>query len=55
MLAERVSNPSEALEKINGDALAEFKIDGERIQIHKKGKKDRIIYQELGKCNFKFS
>ena len=47
MLAERVSNPSEALEKINGDALAEFKIDGERIQIHKKGKKIELFTRSL--------
>ncbi|HKU83466.1 MAG TPA: ATP-dependent DNA ligase [Candidatus Nitrosocosmicus sp.] len=47
MLAERVSKPSEALEKINGDALAEFKIDGERIQIHKKGKKIELFTRSL--------
>ena len=47
MLAERVSNPSEALEKINGDALAEFKIDGERIQIHKKEKKIQLFTRSL--------
>ncbi len=47
MLAERVSNPSEALEKINGDALAEFKIDGERIQIHKKGRRTELFTRSL--------
>ena len=47
MLAERVSNPSEALEKIDGDALAEFKIDGERIQIHKKDKKIELFTRSL--------
>jgi DNA ligase 1 len=47
MLAERVSNPSEALEKINGDALVEFKIDGERIQIHKKGKRTELFTRSL--------
>lgn len=47
MLAERVSNPSEALEKIDGDALAEFKIDGERIQIHKKGKRTELFTRSL--------
>jgi DNA ligase 1 len=47
MLAERVSNPSEALEKTNGDALVEFKIDGERIQIHKKGKKIELFTRSL--------
>ena len=47
MLAERVSNPSEALEKINGDVLAEFKIDGERIQIHKKGRRTELFTRSL--------
>jgi DNA ligase-1 len=47
MLAERVSNPLEALEKIHGDALAEFKIDGERIQIHKKGKRTELFTRSL--------
>ncbi|WP_458743624.1 ATP-dependent DNA ligase [Candidatus Nitrosocosmicus sp. T] len=47
MLAERVSNPSEALEKINGYALAEFKIDGERIQIHKRGKRTELFTRSL--------
>jgi len=47
MLAERVSNPSEALEKINGDALTEFKIDGERIQIHKNAEKIELFTRSL--------
>jgi DNA ligase 1 len=47
MLAERVSNPLEALEKIHGDVLAEFKIDGERIQIHKKGKRTELFTRSL--------
>ena len=47
MLAERISNPSEALEKMDGDVLAEFKIDGERIQIHKKGKKIELFTRSL--------
>ncbi|NPA96184.1 MAG: ATP-dependent DNA ligase [Crenarchaeota archaeon] len=41
MLAERASDPREILEKTGTPALAEFKYDGERAQIHKRG--DEII------------
>ncbi len=41
MLAERASDPREILEKAGTPALAEFKYDGERAQIHKKG--DEIV------------
>jgi DNA ligase 1 len=34
MLAERVRTPQEVLDKMNGKAAAEFKLDGERVQIH---------------------
>jgi len=40
MLAERLSSPREILMKTGGKVLAEYKYDGERAQIHKKG--DRI-------------
>ncbi|MDW8085025.1 MAG: ATP-dependent DNA ligase, partial [Ignisphaera sp.] len=40
MLAERASDPNEILAKAGCPAVAEFKYDGERAQIHKKG--DRI-------------
>src|ERR671938_892683 len=40
MLAERAVTAEEALERMNGIAAAEYKLDGERIQIHKG--KDRI-------------
>jgi len=36
MLAERASDPNEILTKAGSPALAEFKYDGERAQIHKK-------------------
>jgi len=36
MLAERANDPREILEKAGTPALAEFKYDGERAQIHKK-------------------
>ncbi len=37
MLAERLSSPEEILEKLGGKCIAEYKYDGERIQIHKNG------------------
>jgi ATP-dependent DNA ligase len=40
MLAERASNLEEGVERMNGIAAVEYKIDGERVQIHK-GKHDR--------------
>lgn len=39
MLAERLSSPEEILDKFSGTCSAEYKYDGERVQIHKKGKK----------------
>ncbi len=41
MLAERLDNAREILEKTGGVCLVEFKYDGERVQIHKKG--SRVI------------
>jgi DNA ligase-1 len=41
MLAERLSTPEEILEKLGGKCIAEYKYDGERIQIHKRN--DEII------------
>ncbi|MCS7138822.1 MAG: ATP-dependent DNA ligase [Crenarchaeota archaeon] len=35
MLAERLTTVQEVLEKISGDVAAEYKLDGERVQIHK--------------------
>ncbi|MEM4706644.1 MAG: ATP-dependent DNA ligase [Candidatus Methanomethylicaceae archaeon] len=35
MLAERLSDPREILEKMNGECAIEYKYDGERVQIHK--------------------
>ena len=42
MLAERVSTAEEALERMNGRASVEYKLDGERVQIHKG--KERVEY-----------
>ncbi|MDR5708428.1 MAG: ATP-dependent DNA ligase [Armatimonadota bacterium] len=43
MLAERLPSPEEILRKMGGRCIAEYKYDGERVQIHKKGK-EIILY-----------
>jgi DNA ligase-1 len=35
MLAERVSTAQEAIERMEGKAAVEYKLDGERVQVHK--------------------
>lgn len=40
MLAERVRTAEEALERMGGRAAVEYKLDGERVQVHKS--KDRV-------------
>ena len=47
MLAERGTDPVEILNKAGIPALAEFKYDGERAQIHKKGDKVWIFSRRL--------
>lgn len=47
MLAERLNNPVEILKKLGGRALVEYKYDGERAQIHKKGDKIWIFSRRL--------
>lgn len=47
MLAERAADSSEALKKMRGECLAEFKIDGERVQIHKKGIQIELFTRSL--------
>ena len=37
MLAQRLSTPAEIVEKLGGRCSAEYKLDGERFQIHKRG------------------
>ncbi|MEM1610352.1 MAG: ATP-dependent DNA ligase [Sulfolobales archaeon] len=47
MLAERLDNAREILEKVGGKAIAEYKYDGERAQIHKKGDQVYIFSRRL--------
>lgn len=47
MLAERVHEPSEIAEKLGEEFIAEYKYDGERVQVHKTGKKVVIFSRRL--------
>jgi len=47
MLAERLSDPKEILAKLNYSCAAEFKYDGERVQIHKNGEKVKLFSRRL--------
>ena len=47
MLAERAADSREALNKMKGECFAEFKIDGERVQIHKNGKQIELFTRSL--------
>ncbi len=38
MLAERLPTAEEILEKMGGDVAIEYKLDGERAQMHKDGR-----------------
>ena len=47
MLAERLKTPQEVLEKIGGRVAAEYKFDGERMQVHKKGDRVQVFSRRL--------
>ncbi|HMK33074.1 MAG TPA: ATP-dependent DNA ligase, partial [Nitrosopumilaceae archaeon] len=47
MLAERVKSPKEAHEKMGPEFAAEYKLDGERVQIHIKGEKIILYSRSL--------
>ena len=47
MLCERLSKPEEILEKLGGKCIAEYKYDGERIQVHKKGEEVVLFSRRL--------
>jgi len=47
MLAQRLSSAQEIVEKLNGMCAAEYKLDGERMQIHKKGDEVWIFSRRL--------
>ncbi len=47
MLAERLKTPQEILAKTGGECVAEYKYDGERVQIHKKGSEVILFSRRL--------
>ena len=47
MLAERVSTAEEALKRTEGKCAAEYKLDGERLQIHKSDEKVMLFSRRL--------
>lgn len=47
MLAERLADPGEILAKLGGTCLAEYKYDGERVQVHKKGGRVLLFSRRL--------
>ena len=47
MLAERVKSPQEAHEKMGPEFAAEYKLDGERVQIHRQGEKIILYSRSL--------
>ena len=47
MLAERMAIPSFILKKLGGKAGAEYKYDGERIQVHRKGDEFHLFSRRL--------
>jgi DNA ligase-1 len=51
MLAERLASPEEILDKLGGKCVAEYKYDGERIQLHKKGDTVVLFSRRLEKIS----
>ena len=47
MLADRVKNEEDAIEKLGGKFSAEYKLDGERVQIHIEGEKVVLFSRSL--------
>src|SRR5947209_3824448 len=54
MLAERLGDPQEILQKLGGQCIAEYKYDGERLQIHKKGTQVDIFSRRLEKITAQY-
>ncbi|MGI0061410.1 MAG: ATP-dependent DNA ligase [Nitrosotalea sp.] len=47
MLAERVKSPQEAHEKMGAEFVSEYKLDGERVQVHRQGEKIILYSRSL--------
>lgn len=53
-LAERLPDPKTILEKFEGEAHVQYKYDGFRVQIHKKGDKVRLFSRNLEETTLMF-
>jgi DNA ligase-1 len=51
MLAERLASAEEILDKFGGKCMAEYKYDGERIQLHKKGNEVVLFSRRMEKIS----
>jgi DNA ligase-1 len=51
MLAERLPSAEEILDKLSGNCVAEYKYDGERVQLHKKGREVVLFSRRLEKIS----
>jgi DNA ligase-1 len=47
MAAQKLATPAEIITKLEGQCIAEWKLDGERMQIHKRGKEVTIFSRRL--------
>ena len=54
MSAQRLSTSEEVIEKLGGRVAAEFKLDGERFQIHKKGERVEIFSRRLENITYMY-
>lgn len=54
MAAQRLSTAEEVIEKLGGHCSAEFKLDGERFQIHKDGDKVNIYSRRLENITYMY-
>jgi len=54
MAAQRLSTAEEVVEKLEGRCSAEYKLDGERFQIHKKGENVTIFSRRLENITYMY-
>lgn len=54
MLAERVTTTEDALDRMDGHGLAEYKLDGERIQVHKDSENVELFTRRLDRITHHF-
>jgi DNA ligase-1 len=54
MAAQRLSTAEEIIEKLEGHCSAEYKLDGERFQIHKKGDRVNIFSRRLENITYMY-